>query len=532
MSVCRTSVFEAMKQLALCVFLALAGSASAQTPIRVAVFEGDGVGRSVTDLIDTLSTDQVEVHRFSADRIRLGELDGIDVLVHPGGSGSRQGKALGPKGRQAVREFVDQGGGFLGVCAGSYLATNDYSWSLNLIDAKVLDRRHWARGKGTVQLELSPNGSSFFGIPSEIDLYYGQGPLLARREWDDADVPNYESLAIYKSEIAENGAPKGVMIGTSAIVRSEFGGGRVFCFSPHPELTQDRGTMLIQAVRWLAKAAEQVTCAEPSGANESGARFASSLETLLASAKQTSYQHTTSIDPAEGIVRCDCSGLVGYVLRHEFPEAYLALRGDQAPWRLRPVAVTYYETFQAASSDPQAASHWCRVPDLRQVRPGDVIAWRKKVLREGSTTGHVCTIASNPMVLSSDQVRVRLIDSTRSPHEHDTRPEGTDGLGSGWKTFYVGPGGEPLGYFKEGRRIETELAVGRLSDATVGPPKTRDAQFIGLTQAQAAALAKSLNLPYRVIRVDGVPKPVRWKIDPERVNLVLEKDVVIHVLRG
>ena len=238
--------------LVLVAFLSAEGFANAQTPIRVAVFEGDGVGKSVDDLLATLAADRFHVCRLTPQQMIDGALADVDVLVHPGGSGSRQGKALSEQGRDAVRDYVSGGGGFLGICAGSYLATNDYTWSLNLVDAKVVDRRHWARGKGTVQLQFSVTGSSFFEVPEQIDLYYGQGPLLARREWDDPKVPNYESLAIYRGEIAKNGAPKGIMPGTSAIVRTRFGSGHVFCFSPHPELTKGRGNMIVKAVDWLA----------------------------------------------------------------------------------------------------------------------------------------------------------------------------------------------------------------------------------------------------------------------------------------
>ena len=163
-----------------------------------------------------------------------------------------RGKLLVKRAEKA-RSFVKSGGGYLGVCAGSYLATNDYSWSLNLIDAKVVDRRHWARGKGTVELKLSPTGTTFFGhVPDELEIHYGQGPLLGRREWDDPDVPDYQSLAIYKTGIAEKGVPEGVMPGTSAIVRTRYGSGRVFCFSPHPEMTDGRESMINSAVHWLA----------------------------------------------------------------------------------------------------------------------------------------------------------------------------------------------------------------------------------------------------------------------------------------
>ena len=229
--------------------------AHADDSVRVAVFKGSGVGASVDRLVHAIEqdNDKIIVERITADQIKQDELRNYDVLVHPGGSGSGQAKTLGEAGRKKVRSYVRGGGGYLGVCAGSYLATNDYSWSLNLIDAKVVDRRHWARGKGTVELKLSPVATSFFGhVPAELEIYYGQGPLLARREWDDPNVPDYQSLGVYKTGIAEKGAPAGIMPGTSAIIRARYGSGRVFCFSPHPELTEGRESMINYAVHWLA----------------------------------------------------------------------------------------------------------------------------------------------------------------------------------------------------------------------------------------------------------------------------------------
>ena len=225
-------------------------------PIKVAVFDGDGVGKSCANLISTLTEPEntdIKLTRITTQDILAGQLSEIDVLIHSGGSGSKQGNDLGEEGRKMIRQYIEKGGGFLGVCAGAYLATNDYTWSLNLIDAKVLDRKHWARGTGTVQLELSPSGKKLFqSKESTLDIYYGQGPLLARREWDDPKTPNYESLAIYSSEIAKNGAPSGIMQGTSAAVRCEYGKGKVFCFSAHPELTDGLHHFIPRIVNWLA----------------------------------------------------------------------------------------------------------------------------------------------------------------------------------------------------------------------------------------------------------------------------------------
>lgn len=227
-------------------------------PIRVAVFQGDGVGPSCGNLLEVLGASKgataLQVARLDAEAIRKGGLQKFDVLIHPGGSGGKQGNALEKEGREAVREFVRQGGGFIGICAGAYLATDDYEWSLGLIEAQVIDRKHWARGIGTVEVTLSPVAQAFFGTANErIAIHYAQGPLLAFREEDNPVAPEYESLGIYRTGIARNGTPKGVMLGTAAIVRSTFENGRVFVFSPHPELTDGLGTMVERAVQWVAK---------------------------------------------------------------------------------------------------------------------------------------------------------------------------------------------------------------------------------------------------------------------------------------
>lgn len=245
----------------LAVFLALLaapapvrGAEGEPRPIRVLLFVDSGTSESREKVFAAVQADPAcRVGRITAARIREGGLREGDVLIHPGGSGGGQGKALGEAGRDAVRRFVSGGGGYVGFCAGAYLATNDYTWSLGLLDAKVVDRKHWARGKGPVQVRLSPAGRDLLGAAGEeVTFYYAQGPLLARREWPAARLPAYESLGVFASEVALNGAPSGIMAGTTAIARAPFGGGRVFCFSPHPELTEGIEGFVARAVRWAA----------------------------------------------------------------------------------------------------------------------------------------------------------------------------------------------------------------------------------------------------------------------------------------
>ena len=244
------------------------GSAFAAEPatpapvVRVAVFEGGGVSKGVENVLKVLGEhSDLKVSRIKPEGIRSAELEKFDVVLFPGGSGSKQGQALDEEGRQQVRQFVEKGGGYVGICAGSYLATCDYTWSLHILDAKVIDRQHWARGTGDVELKVTAPGKTLLGLKSDAPtIYYHQGPLLAPA--GDAKVPDFDTLATFAGDIAKNGAPKGVMPGTTAIAAGSYGQGRVLCFSPHPEKTESLRNLVHRAVVWAHGPAEGKPAAE------------------------------------------------------------------------------------------------------------------------------------------------------------------------------------------------------------------------------------------------------------------------------
>lgn len=230
-----------------------AAAPDAPKTIRVAIYAGAGATPTdVPQVQRCLPASQgFDVRKITAEQIRSGDLKEFDVLIHPGGSGSQQAKALGEKGREVVRRFVADGGGFIGICAGTYLASAEYPWSLRLLDAHVIDDAHWARGQGDVQLKISSIGRTALSADREIcTIHFENGPLLG--PGGKKDIDDYESLADFETEIAENGASSGVMKGTSAIARGTFGKGRVVCFSPHPEKTRGRESFLEAAARWAA----------------------------------------------------------------------------------------------------------------------------------------------------------------------------------------------------------------------------------------------------------------------------------------
>ncbi len=237
---------------ALCAVCAPANDNPGAEPIRVALFAGSGASdNSVARLERVLGGEQdIELRRVDAEVVLSPALASFDVLLFPGGSGSAQAHALGEEGRARVRQFVREGGGYVGICAGAYLACEGFSWGLKILDAKTVSPK-WRRGKATVKIELTEAGRALFGdLRGLLDIAYQNGPIIEPA--GARDIPDYEVLAWYRSEVAKNNTPKGVMVNSPAIVCARYGRGRVLCFSAHPEKTPGLESFVARAIRWAA----------------------------------------------------------------------------------------------------------------------------------------------------------------------------------------------------------------------------------------------------------------------------------------
>jgi putative intracellular protease/amidase len=245
--------------LALTGWFACAGAA-AETPsehiasehIAVAVYDGGGAtGKGVPRVVALLSAaTNVTAARIGPEEIQAGALRRFDVVMFTGGSGSGQARALGQTGCQEVKQFVEKGGGYVGICAGSYLACSGFSWGLGLLNAKTLSPL-WKRGTAMVKIELTDRGREILGPrQGKLDCLYFQGPIVGPA--GAPELPEFEPLAFFRSEVAKNNTPKGIMVYSPAILASGFGKGRVLCFSPHPEQSKGLETFVTRAIVWAA----------------------------------------------------------------------------------------------------------------------------------------------------------------------------------------------------------------------------------------------------------------------------------------
>jgi glutamine amidotransferase-like uncharacterized protein len=235
---------------------ALAPLPAAQQAIRVAIYQGEGSFnkgiRNVERCVKLLPG--VTIERLSADEIRQGALGPFDVVVFSGGAASAQARSIGDEGRAEVRRFVEDGGGYLGVCAGAYLACAGYDWGVELISARALSDK-WQRGTAVVDIELTPEGRQVFGrCDGPLPVKYENGPVFGPLERND--LPSFRTLASYATEVAENDTPAGIMIGSPAIAEAAYGAGRVIIMSPHPEDSAGLHRMVPLAILRLSAGAD------------------------------------------------------------------------------------------------------------------------------------------------------------------------------------------------------------------------------------------------------------------------------------
>lgn len=220
-------------------------------PIRVALYDDAGAaGQGVPKVAEILGrSGQFQVTIFKASDISSA-LANADIVIFTGGSGSAQGNALGEAGRGEVQRFVRDGGGYVGICAGAYLACSKFSWSLGLLDAQTVSNK-WRRGVGSVRMEFTPDGRELAGTSSELyDIKYANGPIM--KPAGRSDLAPYLPVSFFRTELAENDTPPGVMVNSPAMMEGTFGKGRVFISSPHPEQTPALENVVTRAASWVA----------------------------------------------------------------------------------------------------------------------------------------------------------------------------------------------------------------------------------------------------------------------------------------
>lgn len=175
--------------------------------IKVAVFEGHGGSQTcVWEAVEAIKIDkEMDVKTISTADIANGALESLDVIIIPGGGGSRQYLNLGHENHNRIRSFVENGGGAVGICAGAYFFSNTPGYaSIAINGAQAIDIEHDNRGHGLAKFTLSGEGKTIFPEIASRDtsfVMYYEGPVFVNA----ADTINYTTFATMESDVHEEG---------------------------------------------------------------------------------------------------------------------------------------------------------------------------------------------------------------------------------------------------------------------------------------------------------------------------------------
>ncbi len=222
--------------------------------IKVGVFNGNGASPvCVLETVEALKIDEGIIGKeISPFDIVSDKINDFDVIIFPGGSGSKELNSLGKKGKDAIISFVKKGKGLVGICAGAYMtmSTDGYP-SLQISNMKHLDRAHYNRGRGLVEFALTEKGASIF--PELKDkkafLQYYDGPVMQLK---DSSVSSNTELAKFITDITpDNFAPSGIAPGNTFLYTENVEKGKIIAVAGHPESTPGMRWMVPRMVRFV-----------------------------------------------------------------------------------------------------------------------------------------------------------------------------------------------------------------------------------------------------------------------------------------
>jgi len=226
--------------------------------VEVCIYAGSGAVRA-HDVEVALEKLGIPYTRADESSMRKRTLEGSSVLIMPGGHTGQIMDSLGKESFEHIRQFVSAGGGYIGICAGAYLAAETVEvpgrpQGLGIIAVK----NHRRAGEGIKTIAATKSDHPVLaGCKETMQIWYENGPAMEPGE-------GVETLATYAD-------------GSAAVVCSTYGKGRVILFSPHPEGSLKAGVDPIQigTLRVLGNAIAWVSAGQqdrgPAHATESEA---------------------------------------------------------------------------------------------------------------------------------------------------------------------------------------------------------------------------------------------------------------------
>ncbi len=204
---------------------------------EIAVYTDNGAGAWLDGIVafeQFLDWKGISHERITPLEVNSNELKNYyQAIYFPGGDAFYYKQAVNQNGIEHIRELVNSGGAYIGICAGAYFACDSIEWEgeeydypLDLFNGKAAGSINaispWPDYKMTA-INMNPdNPINKYEPAAEVTLYYG-GPAFYPKP--EAVIDTTAWWDEYNNE--------------NAIINFSYGQGRVLLIGPHPEIEED-----------------------------------------------------------------------------------------------------------------------------------------------------------------------------------------------------------------------------------------------------------------------------------------------------
>jgi glutamine amidotransferase-like uncharacterized protein len=173
------------------------------------------------------------VVRINANYVNNNLLTGFQILCVPGGDMYQYSQDISESGKEKIRAFVRNGGGYIGLCGGAYFASKTIIWQgnqlpmtpLGLFDGSAegnIDAIVPYPQRNMCQVNISDTTHFITdSISSPLWILYYWGPIF---------TPNSSGVTVLG---------KYATVDKPAMIAFDYGQGRVFMVGTHPEIDED-----------------------------------------------------------------------------------------------------------------------------------------------------------------------------------------------------------------------------------------------------------------------------------------------------
>lgn len=174
------------------------------------------------------------VVHLNARYINMASLDSFDIILVPGGDMYQYAQYISAEGKMKISNFVQSGGGYIGICGGAYFASERVIWrgsQIPMVPLALFPGTATGPNNAIVPYPnygmckiriVSTSHPVTLGSADSMAILYYWGPELQPR--NDSDITILGTYAV---------------TGNPAMVAFTHGAGRVFLVGTHPEIEED-----------------------------------------------------------------------------------------------------------------------------------------------------------------------------------------------------------------------------------------------------------------------------------------------------